>query len=76
MITRVFKSGNSQAVRIPKEFLLPEGEVEICKRGNELVIRLVNYQKASVLLDLIGGEGEAGIVRPQFTSQERDFEPS
>lgn len=73
MITRVFKSGNSQAVRIPKEYLMPEGEVEICKRGDELIIRPLKQQKASVLMDAIGGEGESDIVRPEFLAQERDF---
>lgn len=36
---RVFKSGNSQAVRIPREFMLDVGEVEIFRRGDELVLR-------------------------------------
>lgn len=39
MITRVFRSGNSQAVRIPKQFQLDTGEVEIVQRGEELIIR-------------------------------------
>ena len=38
-ITRVFKSGNSQAVRIPHEFQLDSSEVEISRRGDELIIR-------------------------------------
>jgi len=37
--TRVFKSGNSQAVRIPKEFQFDVDEVEIIRRGDELIIR-------------------------------------
>jgi len=37
--TRVFKSGNSQAVRIPKEFQLDVKEVEIFSRDGDLVIR-------------------------------------
>lgn len=37
--TRVFKSGNSQAVRLPKEFNFLSSEVEIFKRNNEIVIR-------------------------------------
>jgi len=37
--TRVFKSGNSQAVRIPKEFQLDVDEVEIFSRDGELVLR-------------------------------------
>ena len=37
--TRLFMSGNSQAVRIPREFQLEGKEVEIQRRGNTLVIR-------------------------------------
>lgn len=36
---KVFQSGNSQAVRIPKEFKIQSGEVEILRRGDELVLR-------------------------------------
>jgi antitoxin VapB len=36
---RVFKSGNSQAVRIPKEFQFDVDEVEIFQRGEEIVLR-------------------------------------
>ena len=36
---RIFRSGNSQAVRIPKEFHLEGDEVEILKRGNAIVLR-------------------------------------
>jgi antitoxin VapB len=36
---KVFKSGNSQAVRIPKEFHLEGHEVEIRKRGGSLILR-------------------------------------
>jgi antitoxin VapB len=36
---RVFRSGNSQAVRLPKEFRLTSKEVEIFRRGEEIVLR-------------------------------------
>jgi antitoxin VapB len=36
---RIFRSGNSQAVRLPKQFRLKGKEVEIFRRGNELVLR-------------------------------------
>jgi antitoxin VapB len=36
---KVFRSGNSQAVRIPKEFQLKGDEVEIRKSGTALVLR-------------------------------------
>ena len=38
-ISRVFKSGNSQAVRIPKEFHLEGNEVEIRRQGASLILR-------------------------------------
>jgi antitoxin VapB len=36
---RVFKSGNSQAVRLPKQFRFAADEVEIFRRGSEIVLR-------------------------------------
>jgi antitoxin VapB len=38
-IARVFQSGNSQAVRLPKEFRLNVDQVEIFRRGNEIILR-------------------------------------
>ena len=51
MQTRVFKSGNSQAVRIPKELSFPDNlqDVEIERRGDELVIRPLRQQKLTGL---------------------------
>jgi antitoxin VapB len=37
--TRVFKSGNSQAVRLPKQFRFHGKQVEIFRRGDEVVLR-------------------------------------
>lgn len=36
---KIFKSGNSQAVRLPKEFQFQNKEVEIFKRGNDVILR-------------------------------------
>lgn len=36
---RVFRSGNSQAVRLPKQFRFKSKEVEIFRRGDEVVLR-------------------------------------
>ena len=36
---KVFKSGNSQAVRIPKEFHLDDKEVESRRQGGSLILR-------------------------------------
>jgi antitoxin VapB len=38
-IAKVFQSGNSQAVRLPKQFRLRSDEVEIFRRGDEIVLR-------------------------------------
>jgi antitoxin VapB len=36
---RVFRCGNSQAVRLPKGYRLKGPEVEIFRRGDEIVLR-------------------------------------
>jgi antitoxin VapB len=36
---KVFRSGNSQAVRLPKQFRLTSDEVEIFRQGDEIVLR-------------------------------------
>ena len=36
---RIFKSGNSQAVRLPKQFRFDVSAVEIFRRGDEIVLR-------------------------------------
>jgi len=54
---RVFKSGNSQAVRLPKEFRFNSAEVEISRRGDDDVLRegVKHLGRAfEVLVDLPG----------------------
>jgi len=36
---RIFQSGNSQAVRLPKEFRFTAEQVEILRRGNDIILR-------------------------------------
>jgi antitoxin VapB len=36
---RIFRSGNSQAVRLPKEFQVKSKELEIFRRGEKIVLR-------------------------------------
>ena len=38
-IAKIFKSGNSQAVRLPKEFQFDVTEVQIFRRGEEVVLK-------------------------------------
>jgi len=52
---RVFKSGNSQAVRLPKAFRLKGPEVEITRRGDEIVLREKpkKYRGLAEVLDIL-----------------------
>ena len=49
---KVFRSGNSQAVRIPKEFHLEGEEVEIRKQRGALILRPRKRSWASLIESL------------------------
>ena len=49
---KIFRSGNSQAVRIPKEFQLEGDEVEIQKKGSSLVLRPKKQSWSSLIESL------------------------
>ena len=36
---KIFKNVNSQAVRLPKEYQFDVSEVEVLKRGDEIILR-------------------------------------
>ena len=38
-IAKVFRSGNSQAVRLPKEFRFDVDEVEVSREGDAVILR-------------------------------------
>ncbi len=38
-LPRVFQSGNSQAIRLPKEFRVNSPTLEIFRRGEEIILR-------------------------------------
>jgi virulence-associated protein VagC len=48
----VFTSGNSQAVRIPKEFQFKTKQVKIIRRGDELIIKPKYLTGAEILANL------------------------
>lgn len=73
-MTKVFKSGNSQAVRLPVGFQVSSDEVEIFKRNDEIVIRErpKNLAKAFELLTQFPDDFfEEG--RDDALPQEREF---
>jgi antitoxin VapB len=49
---KIFKSGNSQALQLPKEFQFQCKEIEIFKRGEEVILREKpkNLKRAFTLL--------------------------
>ena len=55
--TSVFKSGNSQAVRLPKDFQFDVREVEIFRRGDEVVLRR-DAKNLSAAFDLLASMPE------------------
>ena len=69
MLTRVFKSGNSLAVRIPKEMAIVEAsqDVEIEKVGDTLVLRPVVKRK------LTGLAAAFAAFPPGFMAEGREF---
>lgn len=53
-ITKVFRRGNSQIVRIPAEFRIRSNEVEIMRQGDEIVLR-EHSPNLSRVFDLLTG---------------------
>jgi antitoxin VapB len=70
---RVFKSGNSQAVRLPKQFRFQGEEVEIFRRGDEVVLREKGFgmARAFELLASLPDDAVEGL-RPEAPPQERE----
>ena len=67
-VTKVFRSGNSQAVRIPREFQIDATEVEILRRGEEIVLRRRRKNLAEafhLLADLSDDFMKAGLMQPK-----------
>ncbi len=75
MLAKVFKSGNSQAVRLPKEFRFNVAEIEIFKRGDEVVLKKkpTNIVKAfDILRQLNSFEGVFDEKRVDDAPQDRE----
>ena len=69
MLTRVFKSGNSLAVRIPKElgFVDAAQDIEVERVGNTLVLRLVAHETLSDIGKILS------LFSPNFMAEGREF---
>lgn len=74
VFARVFQSGNSQAVRLPREFRFDVDRVEIFRRGDEVVLRPLPADAsfiADVLREMLADFMVDG--RDDTPPQERDF---
>lgn len=69
MRTRIFKSGNSLAVRIPKELAFDSDiqEVDIERKGNTLLIRPVENKTLAGIGDIFK------MFSPDFMAEGREF---
>jgi antitoxin VapB len=69
MLTRVFKSGNSLAVRIPKELAFVDSaqDVEVERVGNTLVLRPVVQETIGDLTPILSK------FSPNFMAEGREF---
>lgn len=69
MLTKVFKSGNSLAVRIPKElgFVDAAQDIEVERVGNTLVLRRVEQETIGDLTDIFA------MFSPSFMAEGREF---
>jgi len=78
MRTRIFKSGNSLAVRIPKElgFYSASQEVEIERKGNALLIRSIETATLAGVGNIFAmfSPGFAAGVRELHEQDERDWD--
>ena len=73
-IAKVFRSGNSQAVRLPKAFRVESKELEISRRGDEIVLRerAANLERAFLALGSLPDDVFADELRDDDAPQERE----
>ena len=73
--TTVFQSGNSQAVRLPKEFRFTAKTVEIFRRGDEVVLREKKRTFAEALATLPPISAASRAAFSEAMVQARDLRP-
>ncbi len=74
--TKIFRSGNSQAVRIPKEFQMEGDEVEILRKGASLVLRPKRKSWAALiesLKEFTDDFMEGGRKQPRLQKRDQAF---
>jgi antitoxin VapB len=74
--TRIFRSGNSLAVRLPRDIAFAEGaEVVVSRQGDSILIRPVR-RTMTALVERLGASPPPGLVpRPDFRAPRRGHGP-
>lgn len=74
-IAKLFKTGRSQAVRLPKEFRFKGKEVRIRRFGQGVLLEPMKIDMKAVFaeMDRLGGDSIFPNGREQPPMQERDF---
>jgi antitoxin VapB len=70
-VAKVFKHGNSQAVRLPKEFRVQGDEVEVSRVGRVIILRPLTISFQDALAAVAGFSGR--LRRSQDADQSRDW---
>lgn len=74
--TRIFRSGNSLAVRLPRDIAFAEGaEVTVSRQGDSILIRPARATMAALVARLGAAPSPRLVARPDFRTPRRDRRP-
>jgi antitoxin VapB len=73
-IAKVFKSGNSQAVRLPKAYQFDTTEVHIFRRGDEIILKR-KPQNLAKAFELLTGMSDDFMQNGRSQPSPQDREP-
>lgn len=72
LTTRIFKNGNSQAVRIPQEFRLDAAQVEISRNADgDLIIHPLALDRGAALLAALNAFDQEFVDRLEQNQREQ-----
>ncbi len=72
--TKVFKSGNSLAVRLPRDIAFPEGaEVVVTRQGESLVVSPARLDMKTLVSRLGLAPAPPLVERPEFKPPRREW---
>lgn len=70
--TKIFRSGNSLAVRLPRDIAFDEGtEVVVRRQGASIIVTPLRLNMAALVARLGGAPPPAAFQRPEFKPPKR-----